>query len=100
MFCPVSPGDIFQTIFCEISNFRQFINSYLVKEIQLGKCCLGKRFSPRSQPPHVRPTQINLDYRSSISIPHTNALPQEFELFGICHNPAFIEYIPSKFLIF
>jgi hypothetical protein len=27
-------------------------------------------------------------------------LPQKFELFGICHNPAFIEYIPSKFLIF
>jgi hypothetical protein len=35
MFCPVSPGDIFQTIFC-----------------------------------------------------------------GICHNPAFIEYVPPKFLIF
>ncbi|WP_348662489.1 hypothetical protein, partial [uncultured Planktomarina sp.] len=60
----------------------------------------GRGFRRAASPPHVRPTQINLDYRSSISIPHTNALPQKFELFGICHNPAFIEYIPSKFLIF
>jgi hypothetical protein len=69
MFCPVSPGDIFQTIFCEISNFRQFINSYLVKEIRLGKCCLGKRFSSRSQPPARSPDT----HQSCLPIEHIDS---------------------------
>ena len=50
----------------------------------------------------IRPRQINLvgTVWAYISVPRLNALPQEVDLFGICHNPAFIEYIPSKFLIF
>ena len=69
MFCPVSPGDIFQTIFCEISNLRQFINSYLVKEIRLGKCCLGKRFLSRSQPPARSPDT----HQSCLPIEHIDS---------------------------